>query len=387
MYYVLLSLSALVPLMDFGFGPTIGRFVAYAMGGAESLQAEGLVKSQTEKGPNYPLLWQLLFTTRTLYRMLSLGLLVLLGAWGTYMVEMRINETASPLVTRLAWAATLFAAVFDIYSNWWVIFLRNMNEVLRAARIDLLAMAVRLAIAATLLLAGAGLLSIPIGGLVGSVCQRYLARRRCLLLLGGHTPPARSPFKQHFQILWPSTWRIGLLFVSRYLGVNANTMICLWAFGLAANAQYGLSVQLLNVISGMAAVWTSVAWPVVGQYRARHEFRNIQQLLRPRIWLQTLTFLGGAAILFAVSPFFLTHFGGGKKLLPELWLGLMTLVSFFDMHLSFWTMLIFTENRFPFLWPMVASNVLSLVLSLLLTAFTPLGLGALILTRCSSDAF
>jgi len=33
MYYVLLSLVALAPIIDFGFGPTMGRFVSYAMGG------------------------------------------------------------------------------------------------------------------------------------------------------------------------------------------------------------------------------------------------------------------------------------------------------------------------------------------------------------------
>ncbi len=41
MYYVLMAQVALVPLVDFGFGPTIGRFVSYAMGGAETIQGPG----------------------------------------------------------------------------------------------------------------------------------------------------------------------------------------------------------------------------------------------------------------------------------------------------------------------------------------------------------
>src|SRR5260221_7942731 len=168
MYYVLLSLSALVPLVDFGFGPTIGRFVGYAMGGATSFQTQGLSKQENSAGPNYALLWQLLFTSRALYRLLVFGLLVVLGAWGTYLVEMRIQETSSVLLTRLAWLVTLLAALFDIYSNWWVVFLRGTNNVLSAARIDVLAMAVRLVFAATLLLSGVGLLSVPIGSLFGS---------------------------------------------------------------------------------------------------------------------------------------------------------------------------------------------------------------------------
>src|SRR5258708_37670948 len=67
MYYVLLSLSALVPLVDFGFGPTIGRFVGYAMGGAASFQTHGLAKAGNSSAPNYTLLWQLLFSSRALY--------------------------------------------------------------------------------------------------------------------------------------------------------------------------------------------------------------------------------------------------------------------------------------------------------------------------------
>src|SRR5258708_1550250 len=158
MYYVLLSLSALVPLVDFGFGPTIGRFVSYALGGAETVQTHGLAKPGSSAGPNYALLWQLLYTARRLYRVLVLALLVILGTWGTYLVEIRIQETSSVLITRLAWLSTLLTALFDIYSNWWVVYLRNLNRVVTAARIDMIAMTVRLVLGAALLLAGAGLL-------------------------------------------------------------------------------------------------------------------------------------------------------------------------------------------------------------------------------------
>src|SRR5438270_13294892 len=120
MYYVLLSLTAIVPLVDFGFGPTIGRFVGYAMGGAQSIQAHGVAEPASSPNPNYRLLWELLFTSRRLYRLLALVLFFVLGAWGTYVVELRVHETAYPSLTRVAWAATLLTALFDIYSNWWV---------------------------------------------------------------------------------------------------------------------------------------------------------------------------------------------------------------------------------------------------------------------------
>ncbi len=379
MYYVLLSLSALVPLVDFGFGPTIGRFVSYAMGGAKAIQAQGLPQPGPSTSPNYRLLWELLFTTRKLYRLLTLVLVIVLGAWGTYMVELRINETSSPLFTRLAWVATLVSAIFDIYASWWLIYLRSLNEVLPAARIALVGILVRVVIAAALLLCGFGLLSLPIGTLFGSVLQRLAARWLCLRLLPADLAPASVDTKKHLRVIWPNTWRVGIQFLSSYLTTNANTAICLSVLGLVANGKYGLSLQLVGIVSGMATVWLSVKWPIIGQHYARHDLPAVQHVLWSRMWLQYLTFLAGAAGLLLVGPFLLQHFGSGKQMLSVPWMGLLLLNAFLEMQFILWGTLLFTENRMDYLWPTVGTNVASLGLSLILVHFTSLGLGALVL--------
>jgi hypothetical protein len=379
MYYVFVNVVALVPLIDFGFGPTIGRFISYAMGGAESIQAQGVAEPGKSSTPNYPLLWQLLFTTRRLYRYLTLLALVVLGCWGTYNVELRINETGSILISRLAWAVTLVAALFDIYSNFWVTFLRSVDQVRAAARIALLAMALRLVIAAGLLLCGGGLLSIAAASVVGSTVQRFLARRRCRRILEPHPRPQSVRVGEHLRILWPNTWRLGVQFVSGYLTVGANTAICLHLFNLTAVQQYGLSAQLLAIASGMASVWTSVKWPAVGQHLARHDTAGLQRVIWSRVWLQTVTFLVLVGGLFVLGPFLLATFAHGKSMLPTRWLALMAVSSFFELQFTFWGTLISMGNRLTYLWPTVATNVLSLVLSLGLARFTSLGLGALVL--------
>lgn len=379
MYFVLLSLMAIVPLVDFGFGPTIGRFVSYAMAGAAEILPQGVAKPGNTNTPNFRLLWEMLFTAQALYRYLSLILLVILGAWGTYMVELRIEETASPLLTRIAWAVTLVSCLFDIYTNWWSIYLRSMNEVVAATRIAVFGICVRLVIAASLLLSGGGLLSLPLGSFIGSFVQRHFARRACYKLLAGHQPPTNADVRKNLQILWPNTWRLGVQFLSGYLTFNANMAICLHVLGLSANAQYGLSVQLLGFASGMAAVWTFVKWPLVGQYRARHDYEGLRQVLWARVWLQNLTFLLGAVALFFAVPPLLKFIGTTKTVLPPLWFAFLILNGFLEMQFQIWGTLISTANRLPYLWPSVATNVLSLTLSLTLIHFTDLGLGALVL--------
>jgi hypothetical protein len=379
MYYVLLSLAALGPIVDFGFGPTIGRFVSYAMGGAEALQAHGVPNPGSSSSPNYPLLWQLLLTTRRLYGYLALAIFVILGAWGTYMVELRIVETSSPLITRLAWLATLGSTVYDIYSNWWSVYLRSLNEVRTAARFGVAGLTVKFIISVALLLSGAGLLSIPIASLAGSILQRRLARVRTLALLKGEPPAKGANINDNLRILWPNSWRLGVQFMSGYLTVNANVAICLHTFGLDANARYGLSVQLMSIASGIAAVWTITKWPIIGQHQARREQLPVQRILWPRIWLQNFTFLFlSAGVVFCI-PFLMRWLGSNKEMLPTGWLLALTLGSFMELQFTIWTTLISIENRLPFLWPTVATNVLSLSLTLALVHFTSLGLGSLVL--------
>jgi len=380
MYYVFLSLAGVVPVLDFGFSVSIGRAVSYAMGGATELKPEGYVPAQQHGGPNYKLLWELLFAARTLYRWLALGAFVFLGAFGTYMVQIRASETTMPTITWIAWAVTIAGAAWELYAGWWNVYLRSMDKVTLSAQLGTLAYGVKLALACVLLLLGGGLLSVPIAGLVSSVLQRELSRRSCLTLLG-KPPDSFIPAnaKKLIAILWPNTWRLGLQFLSTYLGSNANTLICQTAFGLAASAEYGLSLQLISICSSMAMVWTMVKWPVVGQYRTREDYPALQRILRPRLWLQFITYAALAASVIIFIPWALRELGSNKTILPRPWMVLLALNALLEMNFSFWTTLISTENRMPFVFPTVITNIGSLGLALLLVAFTRFGLPSLVI--------
>jgi hypothetical protein len=254
-----------------------------------------------------------------------------------------------------------------------------LNEVREAARIGVMAMAVKLAISVGLLISGLGLLSIPLATLASSVVQRYLARARCLSLLKGQPPADGVSVKEELRILWPNSWRLGVQFLSGYLTINANTAICEHAFGLAANAVYGLSVQLLSIAAGMANVWISTKWPLIGQYLARRERFLVQRTFWPRVWAQNATYLLLAGGVVFLGPHLLSGLGSNKAILPTGWMLALALGSFLDVQFTTWGTLISMENRLPYLWPTVATNVLSLVSSLALVHFTSLGVGALVL--------
>jgi O-antigen/teichoic acid export membrane protein len=390
MYFVFLGLSALVPILDFGFSASIGRAVSYAMGGATELKADGFVPAENPSGPNHILLWQLLHTTRRLYAALAIGTLVLLGVLGTAYVALKVQETSVPMMTWIAWGITLISCVWEIYAGWWNVYLRSLDQVLVSARLAAWAQGLKIAVACVLLVFGGGLLSVPIGTLVANLVQRSLSRREVLRhLKAGHadTEAHRLQTKQLFETLWPNSWRIGVQFLSGYLAGYANTLIAGAAFGLKASATYGFSLQLVSISSGMAAVWTFVKWPAIGKARIQQDYAGMRRLFWSRVWLQYLTYLALAVGVVLVVPALLKWFHSEKTLLPGLWLALLALVGFLEMNYSLWGTVISTENRTPFVWPIVITNVVSFLLVLGLVGFTTLGLAAFVIAPLVTGAF
>ena len=366
MYWAFAHLASLAALFDFGFSTSIGRNVAYAMAGAKKLSAEGHCEDAPSGIPNRPLLWQLLRSTRHLFLGLAAAASVVLAAFGSATVASRAAETSDPTRTWIAWGLVVVSAVLEIYTGWWNTYLRSMNDVLASARIAVLAFGFRLCLAAVFLLTGAGLLALPLAGLVSSVIGRHLSRKRCLALLGPE--PQGIPTVSLIPILWPNSWRTGLQFFSVYLATNANTLLCLSFLGLEANARFGLTVQVTGLIASMSLVWTAVKWPYVGQLCKARDTQGLRDLLWPRLWLQSLTFLGLAALALIVGPLALRWIGSDKQFLPPLLFGGMLAYSLLETQFAFWTTLLsLMRNRIPSLWPTVVTNcvTVSVVVGLL----------------------
>jgi O-antigen/teichoic acid export membrane protein len=387
-YYVFLSLSALVPLLDLGFLTSIDRAISSAMSGTKSLQVEGVADRAPGQvvAPNYDLLWKLLDATRRLYRILSVGVLLLLGAWGSYVVGIGVEESSHPTLTWLAWGLTLAGGVIEMYSGWWNVYLRGLNQVLLCSRILALAFALKFLISIGLLLSGAGLLSVPIASFVSSFLQRHLSRHYSLRFLEGHTCPIipRAEVISLIKTLWPNSWKTGLYYFSGYIVTSGNTFLCLKFLGPSANATYGLSMHLVAICSTMATVWVQVKWPRAYQMLASGDLDALRGMIQPRFRLMIVTYSFASMVAMLLGPYGLSllqeaGWTSHKAIVTQPWLLLLFITGLLELHLTFWGMIIIAGNRLPFLWPSVVTNTLSLLAAIVMLQFTSLGMGALVL--------
>jgi O-antigen/teichoic acid export membrane protein len=385
MHYLFLSFAALGPLLDLGFLTAIDRAVGYAMGGAPDLKAQGLMTNESQKStptPNLKLLWELLSTTRSLYGILSVLLLIVLSLSGTFVVAYKVAETSSPARTWLAWGVTLFSAVLELYSGWWSVFLRAMDRPLQSMKILVFSYAFRITAAAGILMMGGGLLSLPLAAFLSSILVRQASRRAVLRLMGERPsePTPRERSMTLLKTLWPNSWRTGVQLLSTYLVTSANSFVCLKFFGLNGNAQYGLSVQVVNTIVAMAIVWSGVKWPRISRLQAQGAREEIRKVFRRSIWLQILTYAALAMLLVPALPWLFKLIGSDKTTVPLPWMVLLAVVSFFESHFITWCTLLHTENRQPYIRAIIVSNLLCLALTLVLLSSTKLGMGSLILS-------
>jgi len=385
MHYVLLSLGAVAILFDFGFRSAIWRGVCVALAGGNKLEKQGLarIESASEK-PNRALLHDVIAAARQLYRLIALGAFVVIGGIGTAVVATRVQETSNPTITWIAWTLTLLAAAWEVYAGWWNEILNGMNRVRESARISVLSYSVRLALSAGLLLAGFGLPSVGAAALVASTLERLLARRLCLRLLPAR-PAASSAigWQELIGQLWPNAWRQGLVSIGTYCSAHANSIVCLAFIGLTANSEFGLSLQLMMVAQGMANVWTQVKWPLIGQLQAKRDYPAIRQMLRQRLWLQTLTYVLLVTAAIPLAQPALVWLGSDKEVLPVAMLVILAVNGLLEMHLSAWGALIATQNRIPLLWPLLISNATSIILAIALIQFAGYGLLSLLIAPLS----
>jgi len=381
MYINFTYFGILVGVMDSMFSLGISRNIGYAMRGVKELRPLGIAPDGADGVPNVPLLSNLLNATRRIYFKISCFVFAVLGVAGTTLVYATSEETSNPGATWLAWTIVWIAAPLELYTGCYAAFIRGMDHVLLGTRIVTAAFTLKLVVGCALVLAGMGLLAVPIATLLSSLLQRALAQRFCKLVLpAGVGEEVGGEAANLVKVLWPTSWRFGLQLMSSFLAVTSFLMLASTQKGLAATSQYSLSmVVVFQICQGMASVWTSVKWPLVNQLRATRDVAKLRQTLRPRVWMQLLTFVILVECVVAVGPWLLEWWSKDKEMLPRPWLLVLALYTLLEMQANIWTTLLSTENRIPSLWPTVWTNLGSIALGVCLFQFTSWKLEALVL--------
>lgn len=366
-WYVFMTISALVSMLDMGFTTTLARNVSYVMGGAKRLQKRGYEVVEQTGDIDYGLLKAMIAASRRIFFLIATVALVLLVVPGSAYILHVAREQVDQQAVLLAWSVFVFATVLNLFYKYYTPLLQGRGLYAGFYKSSALANLGFVAISAVLLLAGLGLLAVALGYLVSALVGRWLSWRylydASFKAQLEQTPEAAMSTAEIFGFMWHNAWRLGLGVIGAFLILRANTLLSSAYLGLATTAAYALTLQVFSVLQSVSTVVFNVQLPKLAQYRVTNQRKALIQTMELGLgWALGLFTLGTVMLLWLGTPL-IRWIGGQTELLsvPLLtWIGLMMLL---ELSHSLAAGVIVTGNHVPFVKPALLSGAAIVLLS------------------------
>ena len=307
LWYIFLSLGAIVNLFDFGLTPSFARNMTNAWSGAKEILSFGTSREVSDE-PNYDLMAKVMGASRVLYFGLAvISTLILLSVGTIYILYVSSDIDAARVVP--GWVVFCVAVFLNVYYGYYVTYLRGIGQVGAYSKITIIAKLVQVAISVSLLLTGWGLLA-PAAAYAASGFAIRMLSKRCFgrfVEIDRHPVLSRKvsfpEIKQILIIVWPNSWRDGLVSLADYLTTQASTIVCSLFLSLSDSGIYAISMQLLTMVHTVSNVYGTAKRPAIqNAYIARDEKRLASGIGKAMCVYGVFFAVGIAGAAFVVAP-------------------------------------------------------------------------------------
>lgn len=366
-WYVFMTIAALVSMLDMGFTPTVARNVSYVFGGAKCLRKDGYEVVGQLAEVDFGLLRVMTAASRRIFFMIAALAFVLLSIPGTaYILHVAKGAVAQQ---NLLWAWGIFvsATVLNLYFKYYTPLLQGRGLFSAFYKSSALANLAFVAVTGVLLQAGLGLPAVALGYLVAALIGRWLSWKyyydgafRAQL---ASAPPADTTVKEISNVMWHNSWRLGLGVIGAFMILRANILISSAYLGLPTTAAYALSLQVFSMLQSMSTVVFNVQLPKIAQYRVSNQREALIRTMEMGFGSSLGLFAIGTVTLLLIGGSMIHWIGGRTELLSSAllaWIGLMMLL---ELNHSLAAGVIVTGNEVPFVIPALLSGAAIVIAS------------------------
>lgn len=383
MNYLMLTISSIVILIDFGFGPQFGRNFSYVYSGAQEIVKEG-VKQNGEGVINYHLLAVLLETAKKIYRIMSTVALILMLTFGTlyvYKVTAGFSNIENSLLT---WVIFSFSTYFNVYFGYYTTLLKGSGLVAEASQAMILSKTFYLLINIILLYVGFGLLAVAIANTLSPFVQGLYCRMVYFtkeLKDNINININKEEITRTFNAIWYNAKKLGVCNLGAY-GINKMGMFLVGLYlPLSEVSSYGLLIQLATILTSISSLLLTSYLPQISGYRVSGDKNKLISLSSFAIVVFWILVIVGSLIIVIAGDNILS-FIGSKTVLPSATLcGVYLLICALEANHSNFATLITTKNEVPFVKAGLISGGLITLISFIVLQFTNWGLWAVVLTQ------
>lgn len=382
--YLMVTISSMVALIDFGFSPQFGRNFAFICSGAKKLLKEGL-DEECGSEINYKLLKTTIKTAQYVYRRLSIVALVLMLTGGTYYIY-TVTDGFSIVENSLTiWIVFSISVYFNIYYSYYTGLLVGSGLIAENNQAAILSRGAQIIITIVLLYLGFGLFAIALANFLAPFLSRwyshyhYYTKERKSKLADWEI--SSLEVKETFSLIWYNAKKQGLNFISTFIVTKFGIFFAGLYLTLSEVGSFGLLMQLTGILTSMGIAFYIAIEPQLISYNINNKFESLRRRFSVAIVVfYAIMILGGAVIVF-LAPLLLQLIGANTQLPDKALSATYILVLTLEYNHCTFGGLIATRNTFPMIRAYLVSSFGVLVFTYIFLQFTDFGLWGLVLAE------
>ena len=377
------SVTLITGILDFGFNQSFARNISYVFSGVRSLKRNGheyVADAENEK-IDYALLKNTIGAMRYFYSRMALTLFVFLAVGGTfYMYSLMQNYGGDVREIYVAWAIVCIVNSYNLYTLYYDSLLSGRGLIKRKNQIVLIGNVAYLALAVVLLLCRLGLVAIVSAQLVSVLIIREMSRRSFYStdIKNGLSNVAEGEYKSVLKAIVPNAVKLGLASVGGFLTFRLSTFVGPMYISLSDMASFGITLQLLSVVSSLALLYTNVYLPKVFQWRVENNITQVRRTFRLSMLLVFIAFISGGLLISLLGNWALDVLGSDTQLLAGGLLAFLVLHYYLETNMVNATEYLLAKNEVPFYKRYLVSGVVTVILLFVFVGYLGLGVWGII---------
>ena len=377
------SVTLITGILDFGFNQSFARNISYVFSGVRSLKRDGheyVADAENEK-IDYALLKNTIGAMRYFYSRMALILFVFLAVGGTfYMYSLMQNYGGDVREIYVAWAIVCIVNSYNLYTLYYDSLLSGRGLIKRKNQIVLIGNISYLSLAVVLLLCRLGLVAIVSAQLVSVLIIREMSRRSFYStdIKNGLSNVAEGEYKSVLKAIVPNAVKLGLASVGGFLTFRLSTFVGPMYISLSEMASFGITLQLLSVVSSLALLYTNVYLPKVFQWRVENNITQVRRTFRLSMLLVFIAFISGGLLISLLGNWALDVLGSDTQLLAGGLLAFLVLHYYLETNMVNATEYLLAKNEVPFYKRYLVSGVVTVILLFVFVGYLGLGVWGII---------
>lgn len=379
LWYSFASVGTLVTYLDFGFSTTLVRNITYAWSGASNIRKSGFDTSDVKENANIDFIYQILTTCKLVCLVVATIALVIMYTAGVGYIRFITKSMVNDEIAMYAWLIYAFGVFLNIYYNYWGNALRGIGMISEYQKIIIISRLTQIILSFVGIRAGYGLIALSVSYVVSGFIIRVFSKvfmNKALKRVAEqnqYVPTKRRLTEkiekawELFRAVWFNAKRSGVISICSYAINQSLTLICSAYLGVEETAAYGLCLQLITAIMGVAGILFSTYSPKMINSMALNKPEEYRKTFSMCIFVFWFVSLGGI-IGFAIVCKPLLHLMHSNTVIPIPMFLFMGVYMFLEHNHGEYTAFFTMRNDICYLKSYVISGAAIVLLSWLFAA-------------------